>query len=39
MSDSSSESSSDEKSKFTPENIAEKKTRPYLLVELFDKNI
>ena len=37
MSDSSS--SSDEKSNFTPEKIAEKKTRPYLLVQLFDKNI
>ena len=36
---SDSESSSDEKSKFTPEKIAEKKTRPYLLVQLFDKNI
>ena len=37
MSDSSSESS--EENKFTPEKIEEKKTRPYLLVELFDKNI
>jgi hypothetical protein len=37
MSDCSSESS--EENKFTPEKIAEKKTRPYLLVELFDKNI
>ena len=37
MSDSSSESS--EENKFTPEKIAEKKTRPFLLVELFDKNI
>ena len=37
MSDSSSESS--EENKFTPEKIAEKKTRPYLLVQLFDKNI
>ena len=37
MSDSSSETS--EENKFTPEKIEEKKTRPYLLVELFDKNI
>ena len=37
MSDSSSESSKE--NKFTPEKIEEKKTRPYLLVELFDKNI
>ena len=37
MSDCSSESS--EENKFTPEKIAEKKTRPYLLVELFDKNV
>ena len=37
MSDSSSESS--EENKFTPEKIEEKKTRPYLLVQLFDKNI
>ena len=37
MSDSSSDSS--EKDKFTPAKIEEKKTRPYLLVELFDKNI
>ena len=35
---SDSESSSEE-NKFTPEKIAEKKTRPYLLVQLFDKNI
>ena len=35
---SDSESSSEE-IKFTPEKIAEKKTRPYLLVQLFDKNI
>ena len=37
MSDNSSENS--EENKFTPEKIAEKKTRPYLQVELFDKNI
>jgi hypothetical protein len=37
MSDCSSDSSED--NKFTPEKIEEKKTRPYLLVELFDKNI
>ena len=37
MSDTSSESS--EENKFTPEKVEEKKTRPYLLVELFDKNI
>ena len=37
MSDSSSDSS--EEDKFTPAKIEEKKTRPYLLVELFDKNI
>ena len=37
MSDSSSESS--EEKKITPEKIEEKKTRQYLLVELFDKNI
>ena len=37
MSDSLSESSDD--NKFTPAKIEEKKTRPYLLVELFDKNI
>ena len=37
MSDSSSESS--EENKFTPEKITEKKTRPYLLVQLFEKNI
>ena len=36
MSDSESRS---EENKFTPEKIEEKKTRPYLLVELFDKNI
>ena len=28
-----------EENKFTPEIIEEKKKRPYLLVELFDKNI
>jgi len=37
MSDCSSEYS--EENKFTPEKIVEKKTRPYILVELFDKNV
>ena len=38
MTFSSSDSSDDQKSKFTPEVIAEKKTRPYIIVKLFDKN-
>ena len=37
MSDCSSDSS--EEDKFTPAKVEEKKSMPYLLVELFDKNI
>ena len=32
-------SDSSEEDKFTPAKIEEKKTRPYLLVKLFDKNV
>ena len=32
-------SDSSEEDKFTPAKIKEKKTRPYLLVKLFDKNV